>query len=125
LEGGEFVELEECLLPVWEITARQFPDYQRMRAELVIPDQSCQLCFESSPPKHLNPDGSVDEDQGSFTRRLRTSLIFGAVPALRRYRVKRVVKRANRQDAHLLVTVVMAKIKSLRPVFNPAGSLAS
>jgi hypothetical protein len=37
-ECGESVEFEERLLPVWKIPARQFRDYERMGAELVIPD---------------------------------------------------------------------------------------
>src|SRR5580704_14780877 len=81
-----------------------------MGADLVIPDQSCQLCFESSPPKHFNPDGSVDEDHGSSTRRLRTSLIFGAVPAraksLRPASLARIDFRASRSSSALSVNPV-------------------
>src|ERR1700678_1497596 len=81
-----------------------------MGAELVIPDQSCQLCFESSPPKHFHPDGSVDEDHGSSTRRLRTSLIFGAVPAsarsLRPASLAIIDFRASRSSSALSVNPV-------------------
>src|ERR1700733_3948146 len=81
-----------------------------MGAELVIADQSCQLCFESSPPKHLHPDGGVDEDHGSSPRRLRTSLIFGAVPArarsLRPASRAMIDFRASRSSSALSVTPV-------------------
>src|SRR3984957_2039232 len=81
-----------------------------MGAELVIPDQSCQLCFESSPPKHFHPDGSVDEDHGSSTRRLRASLIFGAVPAsarsLRPASLAMIDFRASRSSSALSVNPV-------------------
>src|SRR5258708_38050159 len=81
-----------------------------MSAELVIPDQSCQLCFESSPPKHFNPDGSVDEDHGSSTRRLRTCLILGAVPAsassLRPASLAIIDFRASRSSSALSVKPV-------------------
>src|ERR1700691_3134006 len=81
-----------------------------MGAELLIPDQGCKLCFESSPPEHFNPDGSVDEDHGSSTRRLRTSLIFGAVPArarsLRPASRAMIDFRASRSSSALSVTPV-------------------
>src|SRR5271165_2806562 len=81
-----------------------------MGAELVIPDQNRQLCFESSSPKHFNPDGSVDEDHGSSTRRLRTSLIFGAVPAsarsLRPASLAMIDFRASRSSSALSVNPV-------------------
>ncbi len=81
-----------------------------MGAELVIPDQSCQLRLESSPPKHFNPDGSVDEDHGLSTRRLRTSLIFGAVPAsarsLRPASLAMIDFRASRSSSALSVNPV-------------------
>src|SRR6201998_4927545 len=81
-----------------------------MGAELVIPDQSCQLCLEPSPPKHFNPNGSVDEDHGLSTRRLRTSLIFGAVPAsarsLRPASLAMIDFRASRSSSALSVNPV-------------------
>src|SRR5271170_7125336 len=81
-----------------------------MGAELVIPDQSCQLRLEPSLPKHFNPDGSVDEDHGSSTRRLRTFLIFGAVPAsarsLRPASLAMIDFRASRSSSALSVNPV-------------------
>ena len=81
-----------------------------MGAELVIPDQSCQLCFESSLPKRFNPDGSVDKDHGSSIRRLRTSLMFGAVPArarsLRPASLAMIDFRASRSSSALSVIPV-------------------
>src|ERR1700691_919637 len=81
-----------------------------MGAELLIPDQGCKLCFESSPPKHFNPDRSVDEDHGPSTRRLRASLIFGAVPAsarsLRPASLAMIDFRASRSSSALSVNPV-------------------
>ncbi len=79
-----------------------------------LPIKCCQLCFKSSLPKHFHPDGCVDEDHRASTRRLRTSLIFGAVPAS---------ARSLRPASLAMIDLRASRISSALS-FNPVYSCA-
>ena len=80
-EGNQLVEIDQRFLAFRQRAERQLRDQEWVNAELVIGNQCVQLCLASASTKHGDPDRSVRQNHCSSTRNLRTSSIFGEVPA--------------------------------------------
>jgi len=57
----EVVEIGQSIQAIRQIAASQFRNDKRVDAELVSLDKALQFCFEATPAKQIDPDGSISE----------------------------------------------------------------